>query len=127
MNTLLLHEGTLKNGVAMKTMMNLRLAGVKCLGGPDAMKAGLCDLSAVEMKDKYTDLICTVEVVKNIDEAIDWIHKYGTGHTEVIVCGENDPNGEYFLKCVDAFLKTQAESTHFKKYSPLGSFSPHAW
>jgi len=113
MNTLLLHEGTLKNGVAMKTMMNLRLAGIKCLGGPDAMKAGLCDISAVEMKDEYRDLICTVEVVKNIDEAIDWIHKYGTGHTEAIVCGENDPFGDFFLKRVDASCVFKNASTRF--------------
>lgn len=112
-DTLLLHEGTLKNGVAMKTMMNLRLAGIRCFGGPDAMRAGLCDLSAVEMKDQRKDLICIIQLVKNIDEAIDWIHKYGSGHTEVIVCGENDPFGEYFLKRVDSSCVFKNVSTRF--------------
>merc|ERR1711937_207377 len=97
----------------MKTIMSLRLSGVECLGGSDAMKSGLCDVSTVEMKSDHKDFICTVEVVKNIDEAIDWIHKYGTGHTEAIVCGENDPHGEYFLKHVDASCVFKNASTKF--------------
>jgi len=113
METLLLHVDTLKNGVAMKTLMNLRSAGVKCLGGPGAMKAGLCDVAAVEMKCVYGNLTCMVEVVQSIDEAIDWIHQYGSGHTEVIVCGENDPNGEYFLKFVDSACVFKNASTRF--------------
>merc|ERR1712226_644755 len=77
------------------------------------MKVGLCDVSAVEINDQYGDLICIVEVVKNIDEAIDWIHKYGTGHTEAIVCGENDPSGESFLSRVDASYVFKNASTRF--------------
>lgn len=113
METLLLHVDTLKNGVAMKTMMSLRSAGVKCLGGPGAMKAGLCDVAAVEMSCEYGDLTCMVEVVQCIDDAIDWIHKYGSGHTETIVCDKDDPDGEYFLKLVDSACVFMNSSTRF--------------
>mmetsp|Transcript_13552 Transcript_13552/g.20662 ORF Transcript_13552/g.20662 Transcript_13552/m.20662 type:complete len:801 (-) Transcript_13552:228-2630(-) len=113
METLLLHKETLTNGVAMQVMMALRLAAVKCLGGPRAMKSGLCDVGATEMKCEYGDLTCMVEVVENLDEAVDWIHKYGSGHTECIVCDDDSPVGEEFLKKVDAACVFKNASTRF--------------
>jgi delta-1-pyrroline-5-carboxylate synthetase len=113
METLLLHEDTLKNGFATTILMSLRVAGVKCLGGPRAMKAGLCDIPAKKMKCEYGDLTCMVEVVSNMDEAIDWIHKYGSGHTEAIVCSEDSDVGEEFLRRVDAACVFKNASTRF--------------
>lgn len=113
METLLLHKDTLDNLVGSETLKSLRSSGVKCLGGPKAMKAGLCDTAAKEMKCEYGDHTCMVEVVEDISEAIDWIHKYGSGHTEAIVCAEDDPNGEVFLKNVDAACVFKNASTRF--------------
>jgi len=113
METLLLHSDTLANGLAMSVMMKLRLAGVKCLGGPTAMNSGLCDIAAEEMKCEYGDLTCMVEVVDSMDTAIDWIHKYGSGHTEAIVCSEGNPIAEEFLKRVDAACVFSNASTRF--------------
>lgn len=113
METLLFHADTLKNGVAMNVMMSLRAAGVKCLGGPKAMKSGLCDVAAEELKCEYGDLTCMVEVVDSMDEGIDWIHKYGSGHTEVIVCSEGNPIGEEFLQRVDAACVFKNASSRF--------------
>lgn len=113
METLLLHKDTLSNGVAAQAMMALRSAGVKCLGGPKAMKLGLCDVPAKEMKCEYGDLTCMVEVVDDMDAAIDWIHAYGSGHTEAIVCEEGNPAGEEFLRRVDAACVFANASTRF--------------
>ena len=113
METLLLHVDTIKNGVAATSLMALRAAGVKCLGGPKAMKMGLCDIAATELKFEYGDLTCLIEVVENIDEAIDWIHKYGSGHTESIVCAQDNPIGEEFLRRVDAACVFHNASTRF--------------
>jgi delta-1-pyrroline-5-carboxylate synthetase len=113
METMLLHKDTLENGVAMATLMGLRSAGVKVLGGPNAMKAGLCDVPAKEMKCEYGDLTCLVEVVDDIQEAIDWIHNHGSGHTEAIVCSDDDPAGEFFLQNVDAACVFKNASTRF--------------
>jgi len=117
METLLLHKDTLETNtagnLAMALLMNLRSSGVKCLGGPKAMKAGLCDIAAKEMKCEYGDLTCMVEVVEDMDEAIDWIHKYGSGHTEAIVCSEESEAGEEFLKRVDAACVFKNASTRF--------------
>lgn len=113
METLLLHKATVKNGVAGATLMVLRAAGVKCLGGPTAMKLGLCDNAATELKCEYGDLRCMVEVVESLDEAIDWIHKYSSSHTESIVCAKDSPAGEEFLRRVDAACVFKNASTRF--------------
>jgi len=81
--------------------------------GPKAMQSGLCDTAAKEMKYEYGDYTCMVEVVKNMDDAIDWIHKYGSGHTEAIVCSDDDPEGEEFLRRVDAACVFKNASTRF--------------
>ncbi|EED91187.1 gamma-glutamyl phosphate reductase [Thalassiosira pseudonana CCMP1335] len=117
METLLLHRDTLQatavGNIAMSALMSLRAAGVKCLGGPKAMKTGLCDIPAQEMKCEYGDLTCMVEIVEDMDEAIDWIHKYGSGHTESIVCADDSDAGEEFLKRVDAACVFKNASTRF--------------
>ena len=113
METLLVHQDTVTNGIAIHALTSLRAAGVKCLGGPKAMQSGLCDTAAKEMKYEYGDYTCMVEVVKNMDDAIDWIHKYGSGHTEAIVCSDDDPEGEEFLRRVDAACVFKNASTRF--------------
>jgi delta-1-pyrroline-5-carboxylate synthetase len=113
METLLVHKDTLSNGVAASTLMALRAAGVRCLGAPNAMKMGLCDNAAKELKCEYGDLTCLVEVVNDTDEAIDWIHTYGSGHTESIVCSEDSDVGEEFLRRVDAACVFKNASTRF--------------
>jgi delta-1-pyrroline-5-carboxylate synthetase len=113
METLLVHKDTLSNGVASSTLMALRAAGVKCLGAPNAMKMGLCDNAAKELKCEYGDLTCLVEVVNDLDEAIDWIHRYGSGHTETIVCSKDSDVGEEFLRRVDSACVFKNASTRF--------------
>jgi delta-1-pyrroline-5-carboxylate synthetase len=113
METLLLHKDTVGNGVASQTLMALRAAGVKCLGGPNAMVQGLCDNAAEKFNCEYGDLTCMVEIVDNLDEAIDWIHQYGSGHTETIVCSEESEIGEEFLRRVDAACVFKNASTRF--------------
>jgi len=113
METLLLHKDTVSNGVAAQTLMALRAAHVKCLGGPEAMKLGLCDTPAEELKCEYGDLTCMVEVVDTVDDAIDWIHAYGSGHTESIVCSPDAKVGEEFLRKVDAACVFKNTSTRF--------------
>jgi delta-1-pyrroline-5-carboxylate synthetase len=120
METLLLHRDTVENGVASKILMALRSAGVKCLGGPEAMNIGLSDVPATAMKVEYGDLRCMVEVVDTMDDAIDWIHEYGSSHTEVIVCSEDSPAGEEFLRRVDSACVFKNASTRFADGFRLG-------
>lgn len=113
LETLLLHKDTLNNGAAASTLMALRAAGVKVLGGPKAMKMGLCDNPSLDPKCEYGNLTCQVEVVDTMDDAIDWIHAYGSGHTECIVCSPESDAGEEFLRRVDAACVFKNASTRF--------------
>jgi delta-1-pyrroline-5-carboxylate synthetase len=113
METLLLHQATVASGVAASVLMALRAAGVKLVGGPTAMKLGLCDTPAVELKYEYGSLTCMVQVVESMDEAIDWIHTYGSGHTEAIVCSDESDVGEAFLRRVDSACVFKNASTRF--------------
>ena len=113
METLLLHEETLHNGVALHVLQTLRAKHVRCFGGPRAMRAGLCDMSTDKKHHEYEDLACTVEIVSSLDEAIDWINENGSGHTETIVCDENSPAADDFLKRVDAACVFMNASTRF--------------
>ena len=77
------------------------------------MKAGLCDTPAEKLKCEYGDLTCMIEIVDGMNEAIDWIHQYGSGHTETIVCAEESDVGEEFLRRVDAACVFKNCSTRF--------------
>ena len=50
---------------------------------------------------EYLDYILAVKVVKDLEEAISHINKYGTKHSEAIVT-TNYHNAETFLERVDA-------------------------
>ena len=112
METLLLHKGLLLNGAADVIMRSLRTAGVSILGGPKAMKEGLCDRAVEAMKTEYGDLRCAVEIVDDTQDAINHIHKHGSGHTECIVT-ENDNEATMFMDGVDAACVFHNASTRF--------------
>lgn len=68
---------------------------------------------------EYLDLILAVKVVKDLDEAIAHITKYGSHHTEAIVT-ENYSKAMKFLKEVDASLVLVNASTRFNDGGELG-------
>ncbi|MHB8127303.1 MAG: glutamate-5-semialdehyde dehydrogenase [Desulfitobacteriaceae bacterium] len=61
---------------------------------------------------EYLDLIISVRVVKDLDEALDHIYSYSTKHSETIIT-ENYPNAQRFLKEVDAAAVYVNASTRF--------------
>jgi len=58
-------------------------------------------IQASKLSIEYGDLACTIEIVSNLDAAIDHIHKYGSSHTDVIVT-ENQDTADRFLNNVDS-------------------------
>ncbi len=61
---------------------------------------------------EYLDLIIAVKVVKNLDEAIDHVNRFGSHHSDAIVTGDRD-NGERFLREVDSAAVYVNASTRF--------------
>ncbi len=70
------------------------------------------EATELDWETEYNDLILAVKVVKNIDEAIAHINRYGTGHSEAIVT-ENFDNAERFKREVDAACVYVNCSTRF--------------
>jgi len=61
---------------------------------------------------EYLDMILSVKVVSSLDEAIEHISTYGTGHSETIVT-ENYTHSQRFLQEVDAAAVYVNASTRF--------------
>lgn len=61
----------------------------------------------------------SVKIVDNIDEAIEHIYKYGTGHSECIVT-ENDEAANEFMSRVDAAAVYRNASTRFTDGGEFG-------
>ena len=68
---------------------------------------------------EYNDYILAVKVVHTMDEAIDHIRDFGTGHSECIVTG-NKATAEEFLTQVDAAAVYHNASTRFTDGGEFG-------
>ena len=60
-----------------------------------------------------------MKIVKDVDEAINHINKYGTGHSEAIITN-NYENSQKFLQRVDAAAVYVNASTRFTDGSEFG-------
>ncbi|MBI2576271.1 glutamate-5-semialdehyde dehydrogenase [Candidatus Woesearchaeota archaeon] len=61
---------------------------------------------------EYNDLIISVKIVHDVDEAIDFINKHGSGHTDAIVT-ENKEHAGKFATLVDSSSVMVNASTRF--------------
>jgi glutamate-5-semialdehyde dehydrogenase len=80
----------------------LQEKGVELRGDQAVQKIIDCKQATEEdWSTEYSDLILAIKVVKNLDEAITHINRYGSKHTEGIVT-ENQTTANQFLNYVDA-------------------------
>jgi len=75
------------------------LAGVKAATGED-------------YQTEFADLVLAVKIVQNLEEALEHIHQYGTGHSEAIVT-QDYKKSRIFLQAVDAAAVFVNVSTRF--------------
>ena len=90
--------------------------------GDKAVKAIVNDVKDAAEEDwatEYLDYILAVKVVKDIDEAIDHITKYSTGHSECIV-SESYTNTQRFLQEIDSAAVYVNASTRFTDGNEFG-------
>ena len=68
---------------------------------------------------EFLDLIMAVKVVDSLDEALEHIERYGSGHSEAIVT-EDQANADRFLDDVDAAAVYVNASTQFTDGGQFG-------
>ncbi|VDP89153.1 unnamed protein product [Echinostoma caproni] len=85
-------------------------AGPRMLGLGDSLNMRLNP--APNLSHEYGDLQCTVELVDNVNEAIEFIAHHGSAHTESIVT-EDVKTAEEFLQKVDSACVFHNASTRF--------------
>ncbi len=96
-------------------------AGVELRGCPETRRI-LKSIKAAQEEDwsaEYLDLILAVRVLKNLDEAVEHIIRYGSSHTESIVT-QDYGNAQRFLKEVPSSTVLVNASTRFSDGFQLG-------
>ena len=78
----------------------LRNSGVELYGDCFMQEKFGC-LPAEEWHHEYLDMKCSIKVVDGLDEAVDHINKYGSGHTDAIIT-EDKEAAEKFMLAVDS-------------------------
>lgn len=102
METLLVHQGIARNWLApfidklVAAKVEVRGCQKTCQLSSSAKPA-----SDEDFGKEFLDLTVAVKVVKNVDEAMEHIAKYGSRHTEAIVTSDY-PKAMRFLREVDA-------------------------
>jgi glutamate-5-semialdehyde dehydrogenase len=95
--------------------------GVEMRGCSETRKI-ISDIKEATEDDWYTeylDLIISIKIVNNIEEAIRHINKYGTHHSDAIIT-ENRESAEKFLKEVDSAAVYHNASTRFTDGGEFG-------
>jgi delta-1-pyrroline-5-carboxylate synthetase len=113
--TILFHSTTLTNGMADKVINAFLEANVALYAGPKAKQAFGDRFPSVPGDDLSTEWGClavTIEIVNNVEEAVDHIAVHGSGHTEIIAT-ENKKTAEYFLQLVDSACVFHNASSRF--------------
>ncbi len=98
-----------------------RVAGVEMRGCPVVRKLIPDAIPATEddWYAEYLDLILAIKVVRDVDEAIRHIAKYGSNHSDAIVT-KNKRNADKFLKGVDSAAVYLNASTRFTDGGEFG-------
>ena len=113
METLLVHEG-IADIFLKKIFPKYEEAKVELRGCEKTLKIlnGIKKATDSDWATEYNDLILSIKVVENLDEAIAHINKYGSKHTDAIVT-ENKNTAEKFLSFVDSGSVFRNASTRF--------------
>ena len=119
--TILLHEKIIKKFVN-PILKNLEDNGCKIIGDNKIKKFYNGKVQKASMKDwskEYLSSVVSVKSVKNIEEAISHINKYGTMHTDCIIT-KNKKTAKKFLNQVKSSIAMHNTSTQFADGGEFG-------
>ena len=120
METLLVHEAVAPKFLPAM-IAKFQAAGVEIRGCENTGKLvmGLTPASEADWSTEYLDLILAVRIVKDIDEAIAHIERYGSEHTESIVTTNYQKSREFIDRVNSSAVMVNA-STRFNDGGELG-------
>ena len=119
--TILIHKKIIKK-IGNQILKKLEKGGCKIIGDNKIRKAYGKKIKKASIRDwskEYLAPIVSVKSVKNLDEAIDHINKYGTMHTDCIIT-ENKKSAKKFLNEVKSSIAMHNTSTQFADGSEFG-------
>jgi len=120
LETMLVHQDVAKTFLP-KGAAVLHKKGVEIRGCPETRKV-LPEVKPAAEEDYYAEylaLIIAVKVVKNYDEAVNHIEKYGSEHTDVIVTDSLKTSQE-FIRDVNSSVVAVNASSRFSDGGKLG-------
>ena len=96
-------------------------AGVEIRGCPETRRIlpEATEAQDTDWAEEYLDLILSVKVVENMEDAISHISKYGSNHTEAIVTTDYQ-RARRFLREIDSSVVLVNASTRFNDGGELG-------
>ena len=119
--TILLHEKIIKK-FGNEILKNLEENGCKIIGDNKIRKLYDKKIQKASIKDwskEYLSPVVSVKSVRNIDEAIAHINKYGTMHTDCIIT-QNKKAAKKFLNEVKSSIAMHNTSTQFADGGEFG-------
>ena len=119
--TILLHDKII-NKIGIPVLEDLERNGCKIIGDNKVRKFYRGKISKAAKKDwskEYLSAKVSVKTVKNLDEAILHINKYGTMHTDCIIT-ENKKSADKFLKFIKSSIAMHNTSTQFADGGEFG-------
>jgi len=114
METMLVHKDCARRYLP-KIIEDLQQAGVEVRGCPATRRIvgnGVKRATQGDWSEEYLDMILSVKVVKNLNEAIDHINTYGSKHSDAIITRQKG-EADQFLKSVDSACLYVNASTRF--------------
>ena len=119
--TILIHEKILKK-FCNPILFNLEKNGCKIIGDKQINKFYKGKIKIAKESDwskEYLGPVVSVKTVKNVEEAINHINKYGTMHTDAIIT-KNIKSAKKFLKEVNSSISMHNTSTQFADGGEFG-------
>ena len=118
MESLVLHADIAQ---AMLDRLSVSMPEVSLIGDERAlsMSTAVTPAQAGDFDREFLDLIASVRIVDDLEEAISFINDHGSGHSEAIVTS-SEVSAEAFLSGVDAAAVLHNASTRFVDGGELG-------